>query len=461
MHNRRTAEIMKIIRTKIDQAKFPIAIQSTFNFSGGDDFIKGGNIRTNGMDPFGCLGDLAWYCIRYSMCLTGFSPPKRVRCIKMTTNDIGVPIHCEGEIDWDRDIRLTFQSSFLLDLQQRVEISFPDCCLKIDDAVICDPFENAFFVERNTFVDNDRLYKPTRTKINCNEDLPESQEASMFDTFAIESLFFESLKDHAKDSTAVNRKSDGVDGYGERMHFWSYISVLNQLCVSAVYDSYFNHYEWQDIGKKLLPVVNIYDELRDNIMSDNNFTFENSNIVEKILMIPERNCKTYSLWLTPGEETDVYRVLKYIIENLSNEYSAIPFLPHVTLASFTSSDLKRAFETSSFIAKSSALHNICCINENISYGDKYFQCLYISIVPTKEITRANKFARTILTLREHKVSLANPDYMPHCSLLYSNISINERETLKSRMYSNDLPTSMVTPTRFFPSELQVRLFFAQ
>mgnify|MGYP004090901783 CR=1 FL=1 len=46
----------------------PKRVTSAFTFAAPIEFLAGGNIRTNGMDPLGCLGDLGWYLGR-SFCL--------------------------------------------------------------------------------------------------------------------------------------------------------------------------------------------------------------------------------------------------------------------------------------------------------------------------------------------------------------------------------------------------------
>lgn len=51
----------------------------------------------------------------------------------------------------------------------------------------------------------------------------------------------------------------------------------------------------------------------------------------------------------------------------------------------------------------------------MSYGDTYFQCVYVLIKPTEEVVEAARTARRAFGLDE------NARYMPHLSLLYGDI----------------------------------------
>jgi len=57
VHHKRFKQIDRLFR---DQTWRPLRVRSTFAFSGGAEFLAAGNIRTNGMDPLGCLGDVGW-----------------------------------------------------------------------------------------------------------------------------------------------------------------------------------------------------------------------------------------------------------------------------------------------------------------------------------------------------------------------------------------------------------------
>lgn len=58
--------------------------------------------------------------------------------------------------------------------------------------------------------------------------------------------------------------------------------------------------------------------------------------------------------------------------------------------------------------------------EQVSYGDKYFQCVYVLIKPTEEVVEAARAARKAFGLDE------NARYMPHLSLLYGKVDSGVR-----------------------------------
>lgn len=129
--------------------------------------------------------------------------------------------------------------------------------------------------------------------------------------------------------------------------------------------------------------------------------------------------KGYSIWLTPTGE--VYRKLAEIISQLSKKYSTPNFEPHLTLIGdligseeeIISKTLKLAEQLKPFEIKL----------KKADYFDEYFKCLFIRAGKTKEVIEANNIAREAFNLEP------NPEYMPHLSLMYGDLSPEIKEEI--------------------------------
>ena len=129
--------------------------------------------------------------------------------------------------------------------------------------------------------------------------------------------------------------------------------------------------------------------------------------------------KGYSIWLIPAGE--VYQKLSEIISQLSEKYSAPNFEPHITLLGnligpeedLISKTLKLTAQLKPFK-----------INlKKADYLDEYFKCLFIRAEKTKELIRANNIAREAFN------SKPDPEYMPHLSLMYGDLSSKTKEEI--------------------------------
>ena len=62
--------------------------------------------RQAGADPLGCLGDLGWYSVRFSLWAYDYELPTAVRAVlhRATNKDGGgVPLHLTGSMRWADD----------------------------------------------------------------------------------------------------------------------------------------------------------------------------------------------------------------------------------------------------------------------------------------------------------------------------------------------------------------------
>ncbi|MSU59552.1 MAG: Gfo/Idh/MocA family oxidoreductase [Pedosphaera sp.] len=155
MHSHRLARL----RETLDDNKTigPVRrIVSQFSFSPPEDFFQT-NIRGNSrLEPLGCLGDLGWYCVRFSLWTMNWQMPVRVtgRILRQSAadaNSAGVPIEFSGELFFDGGVSASFFCSFAAN-QQWANVSGTNANLHIPDFVL--PFTNqelGFEVHQNNF----------------------------------------------------------------------------------------------------------------------------------------------------------------------------------------------------------------------------------------------------------------------------------------------------------------------
>ncbi len=121
-------------------------INTHFSFCG-DESFEDSNIRAQAdLEPHGCLGDLGWYCIRFTLFVTGGRMPNTVtaRSLKSLgqekqadgTLSAGVPGTFSAEMTFDDGVSAAFYCSFLSANQQTALISGDRGYLTLDDFVL-------------------------------------------------------------------------------------------------------------------------------------------------------------------------------------------------------------------------------------------------------------------------------------------------------------------------------------
>lgn len=199
MHNPRMQNMLTQLHTLGDGG--PRHVSSAFTFRGDELFFKS-NIRvsTKG-DPLGCLGDLGWYSIRFSMAMFNWEMPEKVRCVEHLSHS-GVPVHCSGSMTWALDgdetdnglcagpqspRTATFVASFIHAEQQWARVSGTSKHLEIDDFVI--PFEpsSGFEIVSQKWGDKARRVERVvsmHSKTALPDPSRDSQESLMWEKFA-------------------------------------------------------------------------------------------------------------------------------------------------------------------------------------------------------------------------------------------------------------------------------------
>ena len=165
-----------------------------FSFLGDESFSKS-NIRVDSLlEPFGCLGDLGWYCIRFLLWANRWQTPTHVmgRCLttaKGGKSESEVPTEFSAELIFPDGSSGSFYCSFLTGNQQWAHISGTKGNAFLKDFVL--PHygsEVSFDVENPAFVVNGcdfHMQEHTRRKI-VNEYASghsPAQEINMFETF--------------------------------------------------------------------------------------------------------------------------------------------------------------------------------------------------------------------------------------------------------------------------------------
>ncbi len=182
MHNPRLARLRQILDDgqSLGQMK---RIMSVFSFASAGNFLDA-NIRVNSeLEPTGCLGDLGWYCLRFSLWAMNWRLPREVsgRILSQRGSRQGsAPTDFSGELIFNDDTSAGFYCSFLAEHQNWVQVSGAKGYLRVPD------FVHPFNVHEPAFEVN-----KTEQRVRCcdcgvehSESRVMAQDAQMFRNFA-------------------------------------------------------------------------------------------------------------------------------------------------------------------------------------------------------------------------------------------------------------------------------------
>ncbi len=160
MHSQRLPMVRKILDDE-DQLGQLRRMVSQFSFAGDEAFCRT-NIRTSSeLEPYGCLGDLGWYCTRFFLWVMKGQMPTEVRARTLTalqgeSSPAAVPGELSAELLFPGGVSASFYCSFVTENQQWMHLSGSKGYLKLNDFVL--PFhapEVEAFVGKDLFnVDN-------------------------------------------------------------------------------------------------------------------------------------------------------------------------------------------------------------------------------------------------------------------------------------------------------------------
>ena len=175
MHNPRLQRIREVLDD--GERVGPVRrISSAFSFLGTGGFSND-NIRVDGrLEPTGCLGDLGWYCIRFTLWALKWQLPHTVTGRMLSQSEpaggrVPAPTEFSAELFFDDGVSAGFYSSFLAAVQQWVFVSGRDGWLRVPDFV--HPFnsrEPAFEVNRT------EIHVREAGAVQAQTPIPESAE---------------------------------------------------------------------------------------------------------------------------------------------------------------------------------------------------------------------------------------------------------------------------------------------
>lgn len=228
MHSKRLPLLRQVLDDKetIGQVR---RIDSQFTFKAVGEFLQQ-NIRVSSeLEPLGCLGDLGWYNIRFSLWTMNEQLPERVTGRLLSKHGRGdspnpVPTEFSGELLYPEGISASFYCSFATEIQQWASITGENGSLRVADFVL--PFhgsESAFDVSRPVFrvtgCDFRMENHPRRFAVaEASQGMPESQETNMIHNFSrivlngnLESMWWETaLKtQQVLDACLLSSREDG------------------------------------------------------------------------------------------------------------------------------------------------------------------------------------------------------------------------------------------------------------
>ncbi len=140
MHSQRLEAIRSVLEDQQSVGDIK-RITAMFSFCAPEDFLQG-NIRMHSeLEPAGCLGDLGWYTIRFSLWAMDYAMPTHVT--GKILNGTGrpdspdrVPTEFSGELFFESGVSASFYNSFLTENQQFISISGNKGQLTMEDFVL-------------------------------------------------------------------------------------------------------------------------------------------------------------------------------------------------------------------------------------------------------------------------------------------------------------------------------------
>jgi len=194
MHSQRLPRIRETLDDGKSIGKIK-RIASQLSFNAPDDFLRGNIRMQSSLEPHGCLGDLGWYCIRFTLCAMNWQMPRRVRAQILSragtqTSKDTVPTEFSAELFFEGDASASFYCSFITENQAWANISGTKGYLRVDDFVL--PFlgkELSFEVFNSQFAVRGCDFEMTRNSRHVSvkessNSAPDAQETNLFRNFA-------------------------------------------------------------------------------------------------------------------------------------------------------------------------------------------------------------------------------------------------------------------------------------
>ncbi|XP_055806293.1 cyclic phosphodiesterase-like [Solanum dulcamara] len=135
----------------------------------------------------------------------------------------------------------------------------------------------------------------------------------------------------------------------------------------------------------------------------------------------------YSVWALPREDVRVR--VKKLIEGLRSEFCGPQFEPHVTVIGairLTEAEARDRFKKACETVKPYS-----ATVDKIDTGTFYYQCVYLLLHPTTEVVEASALCCSHFNYNR------SGSYMPHLSLLYGDLTDEEKKKAQEKAYILD------------------------
>ncbi|KAL8103512.1 cyclic phosphodiesterase-like isoform X2 [Apium graveolens] len=142
---------------------------------------------------------------------------------------------------------------------------------------------------------------------------------------------------------------------------------------------------------------------------------------------PQSKKYVYSVWALPQQ--DLIRRLKSLMGGLRSEFGGPEFEPHVTAVgaiSLTESEARDKF--------AKACHGLKAYNasvEKVETGTFYYQCVFLLLSRTPEVVEPSAQCSS------HFGYKSSTPYMPHLSLLYADLTEEEKKRAQEKASALD------------------------
>jgi predicted dehydrogenase len=182
MHSQR----MNKMREVLDDGKSVGEIRrmtAQFSFNAPPEFFTS-NIRSHSsMEPYGCLGDLGWYCTRYFLWVRNWEMPEKVVGRMLAAHEREdspkpVPKQFSAEFFYKDGSTASYYVSFETENQQWVHVSGTKGYLQCDDFVL------PWFGSDVSFETNNAAFEVMGSDFNMNAKLTKHNVAEYSNSFA-------------------------------------------------------------------------------------------------------------------------------------------------------------------------------------------------------------------------------------------------------------------------------------
>ncbi|KZV55133.1 cyclic phosphodiesterase-like [Dorcoceras hygrometricum] len=135
----------------------------------------------------------------------------------------------------------------------------------------------------------------------------------------------------------------------------------------------------------------------------------------------------YSVWALPPEE--VRPRLKKLMEGLRSEFGGPQFEPHLTVVGAIS--LSESEARDRFTKACERVEAYDARVERVATGTFFYQCVFLLLHPTPKVVEASAHCCGCFGYEN------STPYMPHLSLLYGDITEEEKKTARDKAYILD------------------------